>query len=191
MLWNFFLPQLLTPCRQRLATGAAEKAVSRQNEFAVPTQLGETAYQRFGNPAPAPGRQCARASGPDTVPGSFSHPTGLQTSPSGLAVHSPRWSLVPQGPGRGPAGNDVESGPIRGRTLSNGSRLLRGPAPAQPTARPLLGRFPKSPRAPAPAGLACLGHRRTRADRSALAAASAYRRLRPPCLRWLAAGMST
>src|ERR1051326_623693 len=87
--------------RALLASGAAEKAVSRQNEFAH-AQLGETAYETFvdsqGNQTPAPyaphSHQKSFLSG--GLP-SVSHSSGMEARASGLVHQTFRCFLEPQG----------------------------------------------------------------------------------------------
>src|ERR1700738_4636438 len=110
MISNLLLPQLLVHPLKRPRTCAAEKAVSRQNEFVQRTQLEETAYETFVDsqfaapPAPASAAWATPFVGESSL--SVSHTARVETSASGLAKTSLPKSLVSEGHDRDSVADD-------------------------------------------------------------------------------------
>src|SRR5262245_39652303 len=133
-------------------TGAAEKAVPRQNEgYSTDPHLGETAY--------APRHRLYLVS-PRPVP--VSHPPAVEASPRGLAPQAPALPLGRAAPGLGPAHPDLGLRRLPGRALPHGPRRLFRLPPEGAPPRQHLGRLPAGPGPAAPARAPRLGPRRPR-----------------------------
>src|SRR6516164_2631357 len=110
MTYAPLLPPRPPPSSQaRNPTGAAEKAVSRQNEGCSDLHLGETAYKADGGVSVVP--RCLDA---------LSHTPGLEASPPGRARRRAPPPLVAAALAVGLADHDVVPRPIAGRTLGHG-----------------------------------------------------------------------
>src|SRR5205085_9299464 len=134
-------------------SGAAEKAVPRQNEFSERTQLGETAYAAFVDAK----RAAWDSSGwLWASPPSVSHAAGHQARASRLANEAQRLFLVPQSDPLGHAAHDLWQRRLASRAFPGSPRLFCFPASAREATGRNLGRISAGAAASAHARVPCL-----------------------------------
>ena len=158
------MPQLLMLGAPR---SAAEKAVSRQNEFCSKNSTGRNGYEAFvdAQRKKAASSQ-ASASSPEGFlsggPSSVSHATGLEARASSVARDTCDALPVlvePQGTAVGPSADDLGQGRLRSGAFRDSAGLFCIPASARQTTGKILGGVSTGPQALAVSGLSSLDGR--------------------------------